>query len=55
LAAIFREYIAFLDVLGALAPSQRLFVEGYVTDKVKGVEVLTYLLGDRIEQQTLSC
>ena len=40
LRAVFREHVALLHVLGALAPGERLAVEGDVADEVEGVEVL---------------
>ena len=51
--AVFREHVALLDVLGALAAGQRLLVEGDVADQVEGVEVLAQFLGDGIERQAL--
>ena len=53
LPAIFRKYVALLDVLRALAPGQRLFVEGNVADEIKGIEVLAQFLDDWIERQPL--
>ena len=53
LPAIFREHVALPDVLGALAPGQRLPVEGDVADEVERIEVLAQFLGDRIERQAL--
>ena len=52
--AIFVEYISFLDVLGALAPGQRLGVKSNMTDQIKSIKVLTQFCGDNIKVQTLS-
>ena len=53
LPAVFGEHVALLDVLGPLAPGQRLLVESDMADEVKGIEVLAQFLGDRIERQAL--
>ena len=50
---VFREDIALLDVFRALAPSERLLVEGNVADEIEGIEVLSQLLGNRFKRQTL--
>ncbi len=53
LGTVFREHVALLHVLGALAAGERLLVEGDMADEVEGVEVLAQFLGDGIERQAL--
>jgi hypothetical protein len=49
--AVFREHVALLHVLGALAAGQRTAVEGNVADQIEGVEVLAQFLGNGVERQ----
>ena len=53
LTSVFREHVPLLDVLGPFAASQRLGVEGDVTDDVEGVEILAQLLDDHGKRQAL--
>ena len=51
LVPVFAEYIPFLDVLGALAPGQRLGIERHMADQVEGIEVLAQFCGDNVKVQ----
>ena len=51
LVAVFREHVALLHIVGPLATSQWLGVEGDMADQVKGIEVLAQLFDDGVKWQ----
>ena len=53
LFAVLAEHVPFPDVVGALAPRQRLGVESDMADQVEGIEVLAQFGSDDGEVQAL--